>query len=178
LSREIEKDLNFCVDRRFVDPEYERLAKRLQNLSNFLLDNSMSGKSSLSLLEQVNQMEVQMYAIIEKVNAFDEDDNQSDQAIEDMATKLRENIIDLMKEMAIIKSNLRKAEPDKLPEKDVLLNKLEDLQENLADFEHNFSTKHFFNRGIGEKAKEKYKTKQLEDAQKAHERAESNMFEL
>jgi len=173
LYKDLEKDLNFCKDH---SPHFDNFIKRLRNIQDFLKSNSgaTSSSSSKNLSEQLNLLEENMYAILQEAAEFDE----SEKMDEEDSTRFREKIITLMKEMTSLKTSLRKTELEKLPERDHLLNRLEDLQENIADFEHNFSTKHFFNRGIGEKAKEKYKSKQLEDAQKEHQRIASEMFEL
>jgi len=55
---------------------------------------------------------------------------------------------------------------------------LEDLQENLADLEHNFNTRIFTEKSMSEKANALLKSKQLEDANKEHQRIANEMFEL
>ena len=59
-----------------------------------------------------------MYAILELAGSVERSDLQK-------ATQLRNQITDLMKELAVFKASLRKMESD---QKDHLLNRLEDLQ--------------------------------------------------
>eukprot|EP01114_Cavostelium_apophysatum_P004251 TRINITY_DN1443_c0_g2_i1.p1 TRINITY_DN1443_c0_g2~~TRINITY_DN1443_c0_g2_i1.p1 ORF type:complete len:570 (-),score=131.69 TRINITY_DN1443_c0_g2_i1:441-2150(-) len=164
LSKEVEQDLLRCSD--------TALLRRLRNVTDFITANAVSLKRSPS--EKVADLERGMYALIERATEYDRGEDYSAEA----ASEIRESILEMMKKMALRKASLRKQELDKVPDRDHLCDRIEDLQENLADFEHNFSMKNFFNRGIGEKAKDMYKSKQLEDAQREHARVSDEMFGL
>ena len=84
-----------------------------------------------------------------------------------------------MKQLAAVKADIKKQEETMPPQEIALyLNRLEDLQENLADFEHNFSTKFHFNRSLSDKTEDAYKSKKVDDAQKVHQKVFSDLFEL
>jgi hypothetical protein len=82
-----------------------------------------------------------------------------------------------MKELANLKSQLRKEFEGDEKEKNFLIAKVEDLQENIAELEHQLSKKED-SRTLLEKPQELMRTKQLEDAQKHHQRAQEDLFDL
>jgi len=119
---------------------------------------SIQAKVATTATEDISAFEVQMYSILESANKLEKQEILK-------ATQIRNLITDLMKELTNYKANLRKSEND---QKDYLINRLEDLQENLANFEHNFSTKFQIHKGLGEAAVDRFRMKQVTD----------DMFEL
>lgn len=163
LQKEVDKEINVCMNH----PEFANYLERLKQLEEFLRYNSVN-QNVKSPTEVVNGFESKMYTLLETANAVEKLDI-------DTATDVRSKITDLMKELTSYKSTLRKGNSD---QKEYLINRLEDLQENLADFEHNFSTKFHFTRGLGDIANDKYKAKLNEDAQKEHIKASDDLFQL
>jgi hypothetical protein len=62
--------------------------------------------------------------------------------------------------------------------KNHLLNRLEDLQENMADFEHNFCTQYKVKRDLGDRAKQMFKQMKVKEAQQKHNVAQDSLYEL
>jgi len=128
---------------------------------------SPSIHSKVGAAEMIDVFETQMYSILEGANSIEKGEIMK-------ATKIRTQITDLMRELTTYKAGLRK---ENIDQKEHLINRLEDLQENIADFEHNFSTKFQFHKGLGEFANDRFKSKQVEDAQQHHRKVD-DMFEL
>ena len=140
---------------------------------------------SSSAEEQINDMERKIYKLLDEVNGLPKDDI-------DECTLFHGRIKALIKEMALCHSVLRKkieeqaknvlnkkkpSSQDTVTEGH-LLNRLEDLQENAVDFEHNFCNKFPVRRDLGDKARDLYKDMKLREAQEKHRNASSSLFEL
>jgi len=117
----------------------------------------------------VNIFEDKLFNLLDKFNKLTKED-------EAAGTELRNQTMSLMKELSLYRAILEKKK-----DKDSnvrFINRLEDLQENLADLEYQISNKFGWTKGLGDKAKDLLKNKQLEDAKKQHEQLDTNLFEL
>jgi hypothetical protein len=118
---------------------------------------------------------------------------------EEETTAFHQRIKNLMKEMAVLHSVLRKKSEEEIKGRGIVppsgpyaplpgsipvsslgpqLNRLEDLQENVVDFEHNFCTRFHVRRDLGDRAKELYKDLKVREAQVRHKALDSSFFEL
>jgi len=108
------------------------------------------------------------------------------------ATSFHQRITGLMREMALYHSVLRKKIEEEYKSAKAkgtnadeiaainknYLNRLEDLQENMADFEHNFCTQFKVKRDLGDRAKQMFKQMKVKEAQQKHDVAQESLYEL
>jgi len=196
---ETEKKMKGLINKIKVDQEAlvaqfarrndaEAVSQRLNNILTYIQENYdlMKRFRTLYAEDQLNVFEERMYALLSEVNSVKGHDM-------DEATKFHQKMTTLMREMALYHSVLRKkleeeqkaakdhgAVPDDLGamNKNHLLNRLEDLQENMADFEHNFCTQYKVKRDLGDRAKQMFKQMKVKEAQQKHNVAQDSLYEL
>lgn len=168
LKKEIEDTV--ALYKKKNSKKYGPLLQKLSNVQQFLNTSNPSN-------EPISELETMLFSIIEKANGIDKSNPKAIQAI-------REKINLLKKSMASQRTNLEKklkqqpsldskTESNQLSEEEkktlqVISLRIEDLQENLADFEYTFSSKF-----EGQKVKE---TKQKITTQ--HTNTSEDMFAL
>ncbi len=167
LSKQIEKDLMFCRSSKMLQEQYEDTLKNLAEAIDTILGNT---KKEEGLEQSVMEFERKLFASIEAAHAA---------KTEDDIHRVREQLTDLMKESASLKSSIRKSIGLQSQEKEVpLLNRMEDLQENLAELDHSISRLSTGSSSLTLKAHNLYKSKQVEDAERQHRKVSDELFQL
>lgn len=188
LINKIKADQEALVAQFARRNDAEAVSQRLNNILTYIQENYdlMKRFRTLYAEDQLNVFEERMYGLLSEVNSVKGHDM-------DEATKFHQKMTALMREMALYHSVLRKkleeeqkaakdhgAVPDDLGamNKNHLLNRLEDLQENMADFEHNFCTQYKVKRDLGDRAKQMFKQMKVKEAQQKHNVAQDSLYEL
>eukprot|EP01087_Luapelamoeba_hula_P010033 TRINITY_DN2631_c0_g1_i4.p1 TRINITY_DN2631_c0_g1~~TRINITY_DN2631_c0_g1_i4.p1 ORF type:complete len:879 (+),score=117.00 TRINITY_DN2631_c0_g1_i4:48-2639(+) len=166
------------VERSFSPRDVQSVRSRLDTVAIYLRDNMelIKGSQHLSAEEQLTKMEQKVFSLLHEVNGLVG-------AGMDDATAFHHRIKALMKEMAVLRSVLRKktneeAKSTQGGSTSVALNRLEDLQENVADFEHDFCNRFDVHKDLGDKARDLYKEMKLREAQQKHRVVASSLFQL
>jgi len=162
LLKEVEKDITTAQK----DASSQQLYNRLMRLKEYIQSNMKDKPNGTNdPVDQLNEYEARLFSLITEAN--------DEEVTNTKASSTKSKIADLMKDLTSFKAKIRKMDDEQR-----LLNRLEDLQENLADLEHNFNTRIFTEKSMSEKANALLKSKQLEDANKEHQRIANEMFEL
>jgi hypothetical protein len=130
------------------------------------LTNFDSSKQTESYPQRVKEFESKMFKLIDQISSLKGDD-----LTDKTLRQIKQEILTLMKEIATYKQYLMK-QTNTENEKEIgaFINRLEDLQENLADLEYTFSSKFQLTARIGEKVHELVEEDRVSRAKKEHER--------
>jgi hypothetical protein len=170
--------------------EVEGCADKLKALYDYAMVNfeAIKQQQEISPENHVGSLEARMFAILDSVSSIegstatnDAKGNGNGNPPEDQAqisrnTTVHSQITKLIKDLSSCKNVL--VERYGFEEKKHLLNRVEDLQENLGDLEHNFLSKHKVERGLGGFAFDMIKERLVTQARQVHQDSESDLFEL
>lgn len=143
---------------------------KLKFLLEFIEENFIYN-SQQKITDQIEDFESSFYLLLEESYRINNENKFSE------ITKLKDKIELLMKNTSSLKPIIKNIFEDKQQIKDQLINRLEDLQGNIVDFEHSLNTKYHFLIHSNLK-QEEYKNKKLKDAKKEHNKIMSELFEL
>jgi hypothetical protein len=161
----VQADLNKFL----ATPTFDEFARRCTIVLEYL-DKNLQLIHRLGHLyaeDQINHFEEQMYQLLDRSNKTDRADVAG-------GTTLRDAILELMKQLGSYRTLVAKKKADDRR----VLDRLEDLQENLANFEYEVSAKFGWDRSLQDKAQDLLKSRIMDDATKAHERIDGDMFAL
>ncbi|KAL6065876.1 hypothetical protein QOT17_009980 [Balamuthia mandrillaris] len=198
LFKEKVRQLQLSVRARFSSTEEARLVhQRIDEIASYLNDNLnflqslRNGQTaSLSPQDQLCVFEDQVFRLLHDANLLEErskaQNSNEERNHEAEVAQLHRRIVALMKQMVAYCSMLQKQTQQQQQQRrgdddggrGWLMDRLEDLQENLVDFEHNFCTKFHVQKSLGDKARAIFTERKLKEAILLHEAAASDMFEL
>ena len=159
MRKELLKELNNEVDTA-IDTKYQ---KHLMNIIHFLNTYSRSTVASDYVL---NNLEKRMYTFLADVNNIDVKDISSTTDFNNKLKKLNQDIVNFKNQL--LKEN-----------KDMhLVPRIEDLQENMSSFSHEFSSKHIIKEGLDDKVLDFRRRQILNEARKIHQQIEDELFPL
>eukprot|EP01102_Stenamoeba_stenopodia_P014389 TRINITY_DN4770_c0_g1_i3.p1 TRINITY_DN4770_c0_g1~~TRINITY_DN4770_c0_g1_i3.p1 ORF type:complete len:528 (-),score=127.29 TRINITY_DN4770_c0_g1_i3:21-1604(-) len=162
--------------------ELESYGEKLKYLRDYANNNLdvLRQFREMSPEDHVASLESRMFSILDALSTFDLPANADTttpivpQSVIARNTELHNKITKLMKDMSMCRNLLK----TKYSDKTHLLNRIEDLQENLVDLEHDFVSKHKIERGFESMALDLLKNRLLNQARTEHEQRECDLFEL
>jgi len=161
--------------------ELESCGDKLKYLRDYANNNLdvLRQFREMSPEDHVASLESRMFVILDALSALDTPSNSDSQGVTAASiiarnTELHNKITKLMKDMSMCRNLLKAKHSDKTH----LSNRIEDLQENLVDLEHDFISKHKVERGFESMALDLLKNRLLNQARTEHEQRETDLFEL
>lgn len=148
LQKQIQKDYQKCK----ADSTMESFANKLKDILEFI-NNNFSSQTSLG--DQVESLEGQLYMLIDEINQFTQNtyntnSNSNNNSNNVSHTDIQSKIHKLIKEFATLRSQLTKQQQSSSPPSltsssseslQYLIDRVEDMQANIADLEYNFTSK-------------------------------------
>lgn len=159
--------------------EVESCAEKLGQLREFAESNlrAINQYREMSPDDRIASLEARMFSILDSVSSLEgtpEDPSRN--------TEIHSKVTKLIKDLGMFRNMLlEKLELEDGGDKGNLrhlLNRAEDLQENLVDLEHNFISKHPIDKGFGGMALDMLKERVVSQARREHAESESDLFEL
>lgn len=145
------------------DNEVLNSLQQIKNYINLHLTSDFSQQNA-NYLDKVKEFEKKMFTLIDEISSFSPQNPQKKSL-----QNLKQDILSLIKEIAIFKQSLmKKINKSNEIEMKTYLNRLEDLQENLADLEYTFRTKHQVTPSLEEKVLQIVEDDRVHHAKKQH----------
>jgi len=165
-----------CTLSQLQEDHIDECRAQLKKTIDFILENKtrVSGDSPTEIADA---FEAQMFALLEEIAGMETasyNTPEERKVYKDKSVEVRKKIATLMKEVSDFKAEILEM-PDAASMTHIT-NRLEDLQENLADLSHDFSKALELAKrdGLGGVIKEK----QVDNARKVHEQHAEDMFQL
>jgi len=160
LYQKVEKNILSCANLNDSESALQRLKAIMEHIQSSL-------DMDMSLDSQVLSFETQLFQLIEECSKLSQGDIVS-------ATDLKNKISMLMKSITNCKINIKKnSQYDQH-----ILGRIEDIQENLAEFEYTFRKKFNTTTNMEEMTNEFLKSKYLQSVQKEHQILYNDVYEL